>query len=301
MYRFGITKKYTTLYPLNSKAGKLRPIFDYTSYRKFLQDYYHWAKSNIRGFSHRAFLSKAGMSGPNYLKKVMEGVHKLTDNSIPKFATALGLSENESVYFRNLVYFNQAKTLEEKDNFFELLMELKSPHSQHRLERDQYDYYKNWYNIAIREILSYFKYRNNPADLGKEIAPPISPKKVKNALALLEKLGLIEKRPDGSFTQTARAISTGPEISSLLVPKFHIEMGKLATEAVTRFHKGDRYFSSVSMSVSREGYKALIAMIRQFRQQAVTRVAEESKPDRAYHLNIQLFPISKPTKRKKKK
>ena len=82
----------------------MKSIYDYTNYRAYLTDYYNWAKQHLRSFSHRAFLEKAGMSGPNYLKRVMEGVHKLTDNSIPKFCKALDLSESEANYFKHLVY-----------------------------------------------------------------------------------------------------------------------------------------------------------------------------------------------------
>ena len=174
-------------------------------------------------------------------------------------------------------------------------------HSQHLLEKSQYNYYKDWYNIAIREILSYFPYKGDPAELGKEIAPPISPKKVKKALELLETLELIEKRTDGSYALTSRAITTGPDIQSLLIPKFHISMAKLAEEAVTRFKKEDRYFSSVSMSLSKENYEAIIQLIRDFRKKVVEKVSEEADPDRAYHLNLQFFPMSRPRKKKKKK
>ena len=74
----------------------LKSIFDYTDYRKYLLDYYAWAKANKRGFSHRAFMAKTGMSGPNYFKRVMEGVHDLTEHSIPKFSQALELSGAEA-------------------------------------------------------------------------------------------------------------------------------------------------------------------------------------------------------------
>src|SRR3954469_15509359 len=104
----------------------LKSVFDYTDYRKYLRDYYDWAKENKKGFSHRAFMAKTGMSGPNYFKRVMDGVHDLTDNSIPKFAAALDLADSEANYFRHLVYFNQAKTLEDKDRHFGELMQLKT-------------------------------------------------------------------------------------------------------------------------------------------------------------------------------
>src|SRR3954468_13150182 len=110
-------------------------VFAYTDYRRYLREYYAWAKTHQRGFSHRAFMAKTGMSGPNYFKRVMEGAHNLTENSIPKFSAALGLTEPEAEYFKNLVYFNQAGTLEDKDKYFGILMQLKSPHSQYMLEK----------------------------------------------------------------------------------------------------------------------------------------------------------------------
>src|SRR3954464_9909208 len=125
-----------------------KTVFDYTDYRKFLREYYAWAKTNKRGFSHRAFMAKAGMSGPNYFKRVMEGVHNLTEHSIPKFTSALELTEPEAGYFKHLVLFNQARTLEEKDRLFSVLMDMKSPRSHYVLEKAQYDYYKDWYNVA---------------------------------------------------------------------------------------------------------------------------------------------------------
>ncbi len=278
----------------------MQSIFEYTNYRNFLQDYYSWAKKNIRGFSHRAFLARAEMSGPNYLKRVMEGVHKLTDNSIPKFAKAMELSEKDANYFKYLVYFNQAKVLNDKDKYFEILMDLKSEHNPNLIEKDQYEYYKNWYNVAIREILSYFDYNDNPDALGKEISPPQSPRKVKQSLELLVKLDLIRKKPDGGYEIMDHAIKTGGEVNSLLIPKFHLAMAKLGVEGITAYKKADRYYSSLTMSASQEVYEDLIKMIREFRKKLAERVAEEPTPDRAYHLNLQLFPVSKPKSKKKK-
>lgn len=240
------------------------------------------------------------MSGPNYLKRVMEGVHSLTDKSIPKFAHALGLNEAESAYFCDLVKFNQAKSLEEKDKFFEKLMESKAPHSQHVLEKDQYEYYRNWYNIAIREILSFVPCKGDGAALAKVIAPHVSPKKVRESLRLLERVGLIERDEAGTYIQTSRAVTTGPDIQSLLVPKFHLSMAELAQEAVTRFSKEYRYFSSVSMSISESAYQEVINIIIEARKRVVQKVAEDKSPDRAYHLNFQLFPLSNPKTPKKK-
>jgi uncharacterized protein (TIGR02147 family) len=279
----------------------LKSVFHYTDYRKYLREYYDWAKANQKGFSHRAFMAKTGMSGPNYFKRVMDGVHDLTDNSIPKFAAALELTPPEAQYFRHLVYFNQAETLEDKDRWFGVLMDLKAPHTHSVLEKAQYDYYKDWYNIALREMLSFLPYKDNAAELAKRLAPAVPPKKVKKAMELLAELGLVEKKEDGSWQASSTFIHTGPDVQSLLIPKFHQSMTRLAEEAITRFPKEERYFSSSTVSLSEKTYHEIIELIRGTRKEVLRKVGEDPGPDRVYHLNMQLFPLTagKPKRRRK--
>ena len=282
-------------------GGALKSIFDYTDYRKYLREYYAWAKSNQRGFSHRAFMAKTGMSGPNYFKRVMDGVHNLTDKSIPKFISALNITDSEAEYFRHLVYFNQAETLVEKDRCFTVLMDLKTPHRHTVLEKAQYDYYKDWYNIAIREMLSFFAYKDNPKDLGKRLSPPVPPKKVKQAIELLEALGLVEKTADGTLKATSQFVLTNPDVQSLLIPKFHQTMARLAEAAVTRFSKDERHFSSSTVSLSERTYKEIIELIRATRKEVLRKVGEDQEPERVYHLNMQLFPLTAAASKRKGK
>lgn len=279
----------------------LKSVFNYTDYRKFLRDYYTWAKANRRGFSHRSFMAKTGMSGPNYFKRVMDGVHDLTDKSIPKFMAALDFTESEANYFRHLVYFNQANTLEEKDRCFNVLMDLKTPHQHTVLEKAQYDYYKDWYNIAIREMLSFFSYQDNALEMGKRLSPAISPKKVKKAIELLLSLGLVEKAADGSIKAASQFVLTNPDVQSLLIPKFHQTMTQLAGEAITRFPKDERYFSSSTVSLSPRTYHEIIELIRGTRKEVLRKVGEDQEPDRVYHLNMQLFPLTAAASKGKRK
>lgn len=279
----------------------LKSVFHYTDYRKYLRDYYDWAKVNKKGFSHRSFMAKTGMSGPNYFKRVMEGVHNLTDNSIPKFAAALDLSEAEGHYFRHLVYFNQAETLDEKDRFFGVLMDLKAPHSHYVLEKAQYDYYKDWFNIAIREMLSFFPNADDTAAMGKRLAPAVQPKKVKKALELLKELGLVARKEDGTWQTTSTFIHTDPDVQSLLVPKFHQAMTRLAEEAIARFPKEERYFSSSTVSLSEKTYHEIIELIRGTRKEVLRKVGEDQAPERVYHLNMQLFPLTSGTPKRKRR
>lgn len=276
-------------------------IYDYTDYRRYLQDYYAWAKRNKRGFSHRSFLADAGMSGPTYLKRVMEGKHDLTKTSSAKFATALELSVDEAAYFDALVGFNQASTPSEKDTHFRRLMELLPMRSQATLERNQYEYYQNWYNVAIREMLAFLPYRNNAIEFSRRLTPAVPPGKVKKAVALLQSLGLLAHSPDG-MRASKSLLRTDPSMESLFLPRFHASMAKLGLEAIDRFHKTERYFSGTTVSISPATYDVIVEKVRALRRDILEHVQADPSPDRVYHLNMQLFPLSSgPRKRGRKK
>jgi uncharacterized protein (TIGR02147 family) len=277
-------------------------VFDYTDYRLFLRDYYAWAKGNKTGFSHRAFLAKAGMSGPTYLKRVMEGRHDLTRNSLPKFAKALELAPQEAQYFEALVGFNQATTPDGKDLHFKQLMELAPARSQTTLERGQYEYYRDWYNVAVRELLAIMPWRGNALEFSRQLTPPVPPGKVKKAIELLQSLGLLAPVPGEGLRPAKALLKTDPNMESLLLPRFHQSMAKLGVEALNRFPRHERYFSGTTVSVSRETYEVLVEKVRAFRRELLEHVQADPSPERVYHLNMQLFPLTTgPRKRGRKK
>jgi uncharacterized protein (TIGR02147 family) len=282
--------------------GLIPSIFEYTDYRRYLRDYYAWAKIHKKGFSHRAFLGHAGMAGSAYLKRVMEGQHDLTPDSVTKFAKALDLPSQEKLFFESLVSFNQAQTLGDKDRFFKRLMDVKSPHRTAILEPGQYEYYKDWYNVAIREILAFIPYKNNAAEIARHLTPEVSPGKVKKAIELLQRLSLISQGPDGAWRASTALLKTDPSIQSLMIPRFHQSMARLAVDAVERFPKTERYFSGSTISVSPKMYDNIIEKIRALRADIMDYVASGEDPEQVYHLNMQLFPLTTgPRKRGRKK
>jgi uncharacterized protein (TIGR02147 family) len=284
-------------------SGSTPSIFEYTDYRRYLRDFYAWAKVHKKGFSHRAFLGSAGMAGSAYLKRVMEGQHDLTSDSIAKFAKALDLTSQEKLFFESLVNFNQAQTLADKDRFFKRLMDVKSPHRTAILEPGQYEYYKDWYNVAIREILAFIPYKNNAEEISRHLTPEVSPGKVKKAIELLQRLGLVTQGSDGAWRASASILKTDPSIQSLMIPRFHQSMARLALDAIERYPKDERYFSGSTLSVSPKMYDAIIEKIRALRADILDYVASGEEPEQVYHLNMQLFPLTtgprKPGRKKK--
>ena len=79
-------------------------------------------------------------------------------------------------------------------------------------------------------------------------------------------------------------------------------MGRLAVDAVERIPKNERYFSGTTVSISPPTFRSCIEKIRALRQEILDAVAKDPSPERVYHLNMQLFPLtSGPRKRGRRK
>jgi len=92
----------------------MKDIFKYNRLRAFLAEFYQGKRKRPGFFSYRYFADRAGIKSPVFLKQVIDGERNLTRTMIEKFIHALNLNKKESVFFKNLVLFNQAKEAHEK-------------------------------------------------------------------------------------------------------------------------------------------------------------------------------------------
>ncbi len=132
----------------------MKPLFDYTDYRKFLSDYYEEQKQKNSYFSYRYFSRMAGLRGNNYLQMVMSGKRNLTPASITKFTRALKFNKNESAYFENMALYNHAKSDKEKDMYFERMIQCKPTQKITGLTKDEFEYLTNKHYVVIREMVA---------------------------------------------------------------------------------------------------------------------------------------------------
>jgi uncharacterized protein (TIGR02147 family) len=271
----------------------MRSIFEYIDYRKFLNDYYAYKKKTSRAFSYRYFSAKAGFASPVFLKLVIEGKRNLSRASIEKFCAAIQLTKKECMYFKNLALFDQAKTADEKQEHYAVLRSIENAVSEKSLEADQYDYFGNWYNVVIREIITLFNFKENYRSLGQSICPPITAREAERSVELLKRLHLIKKRPDGMYEQTDSAITTsGGDIGLMAVRQFNREMVLLAVKSIDMLSREKRNISGVTIGVSPAMYEIICSEIMAFKDRIVSLVHRDEQSSCVYQLNVQLFPVS---------
>jgi uncharacterized protein (TIGR02147 family) len=270
----------------------MNPIFSYIDYRSFLRDYYEEMKKNSRFFSYRYFSKKAGINSPNFLKQIIESKRNLTAFTIDKFITALKFNEKEAKFFRHLVLFNQAKSAQEKQSHYMVLVSMMHMVKEQRLTALQHEFYNHWFVSVVREMVSLHDFKNDYKQLAAAVTPPISVREARFAVKLLKSLNMIEQLPDGTFRQTDAAIISNSSIGRMAVRSFNREMLRKAETALDQTPVEERQIYGVTIGISKACYDVLAAEMAAFRDRVVSIVNSDTQSNRVYQMHLQLFPLS---------
>jgi uncharacterized protein (TIGR02147 family) len=275
----------------------MESIFTYTNYRCFLKDYLKAKKLEKKGFSLKVIADRAGFKARDYILRVMNGSRNLSQSGICMLSRALRLTEKEADYFVNLVGFNQARNPGEAEIFYTKLAHIHKYGQYQKLRQDQFEYLSEWYYSAIRSLLPLLDFKDNYAMLGRLLDPPLTPGQVKTAVTLLLNLGLIQRSESGKYTASDTSLSTGDEVVSVALMQFHKQSLDLARRALDRYSSFERDVSGVTMSLSSLGFEQIKKEIQSFRKRIMEIASRDTNEERAFQLNIQLFPLSKRNKK----
>lgn len=267
-------------------------VFDYKDYRAYLNAWYADAKTRGPGFSHRAFAKRAGLSSTNFFMLVMQGKRNLTESSIKMVMRGLKLNKQEQEFFRNLVFFNQARMHEDKDSYYRKLLQSKKFRQAKPIERESYEYYSSWYHPVVRELVVSADFDGTPEWIAGRISPPITSAQAAKSIELLVRLGFIERTESGKWKQASTIISTGPEVTSIVVHRYHKELLDLSKSVMDRLSMKERDVSSLTLGVKRERLPEIMAKIREFRQEILKMVSMDTEPEEVAQLNIQFYPVT---------
>jgi uncharacterized protein (TIGR02147 family) len=267
-------------------------IYTYLDYRHYLSDIFSQLKNAHPSLSLRAFAKMAGSSSPNFLRLIESRKLNIQPSGIHALSQSLGLTAKERGYFEYMVSFDHAKTHDEKDRYFRLILSTREYKMIKTLDKSQYELFSHWYIPVIRELITSASYPGDPGWIGGKIVPVVSTAKVKKAIAVLESLGLIRRAENGNWEQMQRVVSTPSEVLSVAVTTYHKGVIALASEAIERFGPCERDIRSVTMGVSQTGYSEVKKRMEAFWKELLSYADTQKTADRIYQINMQLFPVS---------
>jgi uncharacterized protein (TIGR02147 family) len=269
----------------------------YDDFRKFLKDYYNEKKKRFPYFSYRYFCKKAGLTSPSHFLEIIEGRRKLTSKMLDSFIKGMALTDSDARYFAALVSFNQSKNSIEKQHLLAQLRGLKRKVKQALVSTDHYEYYSNWHNVVIRELACIMDWKDDYDLLSKSVVPPIKKNDAKESIEFLLQAGFIEKRNDGCYYQREPAITSGSEVCSLGIRAYNTFMAERAQRAIEEFPPTERDIQTLTIGISKEGYRLIKQEMQDFLSRVVRIVDEDKTVEQVYNVNVHLFPMSAPQKR----
>lgn len=278
----------------------MQSIYTYLDYRAYLRDLYAHLKQTKPQFSFRYFSKQAGFASPNYLKMVMDGQRNLSQQSIAQFRDGLKLNKEEGEFFENLVYYCQSKTLKEKNLYYEKLAGSKAYLKAHSLEKESFEYFGKWYNVAIREMVSMRGFRDDPTWIACHLRPRISIHEAQQALDTLFKLGLIE-RQGKRLVKAKGNLATEREVHSVAVANIHKALIQKGSDAIELTPSKLRDISSLTVAIQESRIPAIKEMVQNFRRQLHSFLQDDNDAEVVYQINLQLFPLSESAKKNQDK
>ncbi|SMF49273.1 TIGR02147 family protein [Pseudobacteriovorax antillogorgiicola] len=272
---------------------KVSPL-DYLDYRQYLDAVYQIVKSKLNRYSYIRFSEDLGFSRTNVLHLIIKGKRPLTSKAASKVIAALQLSGPEKKYFVNLVKYQNARQPQSRENLFQELLQIKSKVLSQPESQSQLEFFSEWFHVIIYQMTFMADFNADPSYIAKAVKPNIRPEQARKSLQLLKSLKLIEDNPEtGRLEPTKLRVTTGDEVASIAVTRYHQRMIDLGKESITSVPDQERDISSVSISIPMTLLPSLKEEISVFRKKILALADQKrNQCDEVYQMNIQLFPTT---------
>ncbi|MBN1758948.1 MAG: TIGR02147 family protein [Chitinispirillaceae bacterium] len=277
----------------------IESIYEYNDYRTFLQDYFAVKKRIMPTFSQRYFAKKAGFNAHNFCTLVMAGKRNLSMDSIRKIIKGIGLRGKTATYFENLVYLNQATTIEDKDYYFSRLKRTVKKTTFYLLHEEQFFFYEKWYYPVIRELLILKDWNGNYTALAKAVRPPLAVQEAREAVELLEKTGLVKRDACGIYS-LADEFVTSAEVPAFIKKKARRDVLMKGIETIESVAPHEKYAAYSTVTMSRGLYNEVRDILDETRHKILELVADDGAADDVYEVVLQMFPVTDLGKKGKK-
>ena len=267
-------------------------IFNYLDYRKYLADALQERKRQNYHFSYRFIAQHLNLSSPGFFNWVISGKRKLPEALIPKIAILFKLNDKECAYLHLLVKYTHTADTSEKEELFEKLSVFIKKQNKLQLQPQQYQLFSKWYYLAVRELLRAFRFKDDFRSLASVLHPKIKTREAREAIEVLEKIGLISRDEQGFHRPVETLLTTGEVWESELISNLQIQMAELGKKAIVSVPKKERDISNLTVCLSEATMKKISGEIAALRQKILTLSENDHDADRVYQCNVQLFPVS---------
>lgn len=275
--------------------SSLPNVFAYLDFRAYLRDWFDAKKQANPRFSHRLFARRAGQKSPSVLLHAIDGTRNLSPAVAEGFVRAIGLEPEESSFFLALVRLQCAEDGDSRDRAMAQVQATRRFREARRIDAGSLEYLSRWYYPAIRELASCSGFRADPAWIATTLRPPIREQDAREALKLLEVLGLLRRDADGTLRPTDASVVTPHEVAGMAARQYHVAMIDRAREALEIPHQ-DRHLLGITVSIPAKLVPKLKRELDEL-QERLLDLCDAASDDHTVvvQVNLQMIPLSRST------
>jgi uncharacterized protein (TIGR02147 family) len=215
----------------------------------------------------RAFARHLAIN-PSALSEIMAGKRRASAELSGRLAARLGLSPDEAA---------------------ELTKTQSNAIAYTTLDADKYRVVAEWHYFAILSLAETSTFRADASWIAKRLG--IGSPEASEALARLERLGLLMRTEAGELKPTGASFSTTDGVRDASVRYGHFQNLQLAERSLDRDDLERRDFSAITMAIDVAKVPEARRLIRDFRDRLCVLLESGDKTE-VYKLCVQLFPLT---------
>jgi uncharacterized protein (TIGR02147 family) len=269
--------------------------------RAYLGAVYEWRSGQSRQFSYSRWAQELGFKSRSFVRMVVVGHRRITENSIPIFVKGLKLNSRDAEYFAALVRLTQAESLASREyhamEVTRLRAHARTSTPETRVVTDHYHFLSSHHGPKLQTLLSLRDLSKTPEVLAKLL--DITEPKVMDLLETLERIDLARKSTNypNQWEATSDNFEVKPLLGDLALQSFHRKSLEEAVRAMDQ-PRNTRRYHSVLVVLSEQDYERIALEV----QETLDRLLSSCQSNlgenrRLYQLNASLIPVSQPISR----
>lgn len=279
---------------VSKNSAKIKNVFMYFDYREYIRDVLETLQKD--GLSLRAIQESAGLSGSAFFTRILDGSRPLSTANAKTLVTAWGMDEDEAEYFMDMVKFGNERDVDRREGHLKKLLAVRSRNREYALQDSTLKFFSKWYYPVLRDLLPLVPAGTSAERIGRMFTPALRAPQVQSGIDYLVEAGFIAIGEDGKYAVTSPIVSTPPRVRSTILRKYHLKNLEINAEVYDSFTSDDRSITSVTCSLSKEGFEKVREEIAALREKILAIAREDKSPDRVCHVGFQLVPRAKEAK-----
>lgn len=272
---------------------EVAPISTFKTYRDYLRALFAAKKAGNARFSFRRFAAIAGFKSPNYLQMILDGKRNLGPDTAATIAARLKLPVGERDYFVALVKIESAANENERNAAERSrLMALKRIVAKD-IPVAQKEVFSRWFYLLVRELFLIPGAKADPQWISARLGGCISTAEASNALEMLCRCGLLVVT-DGGYKPAEPVLDTNDhQMQAALMREFHADTLRTWAANLDRLGPHEQELGILNIPLKAEKIPELRRRIRQFQDEIIGLVQDESEADCVVQLGTYLLPFPK--------